>query len=445
MRNFLPPLEVISEVFRAFIPRLETYQPYLVKLEFVATLIDSLVHDGKSDFGDFINLQEASERCRGWSLEKYLIEPVNRLAQYPELFRRLLHLTPKTHPDYLSTLSLFHAAKLTIRVLSEVKDREDAYELVKVACARVRGVPSVHLAKRERRLLMRGPLTCVEVNSDEQVLAPNHGQHSPRSDVPPSQRHRRADKLSQAVRDWRGRSNSVKSTASTVASFSTAPSSFDVRMGQPANVVGTPIVRVESEPLDVEVFVFTDLVLLASPLDVDHHAGEGTEECSMEPLEGFGLSRILSVLDEIDRRSCITLDLVPLTCQELEEGHVHSSGPVVTIALSQCTSVGGRTGLGEWLPPFRQCCQYTLKSLSSLSTKGFLVHGTTSEPEMQKPVLSILASGLPFPKSPSMQIEESQHGRVVDSEQEEREERGWWSKRFHEVFFELSKQDVPQC
>ncbi|KIK92676.1 hypothetical protein PAXRUDRAFT_561759 [Paxillus rubicundulus Ve08.2h10] len=306
----------------------------------------------------------------------------------------------------------------------------------------------MHLAKRERRLLMRGSLTCVEVNSDEQVSASDSvvdHQPSPRSDVPLTHRHRRADKLAQAVKDWRGRSNSVKSTASTVGSFSTAPSSFDVRVGQPANVMGTPVVRVESEPLDVHVFVFTDLVLLASPLDVDHDLGKGTEECSMKPLEGFGLSRIISVLDEIDRRSCITLDIIPLTYQELEEGRVHSSGSVVTIALSQRTSVGGRTELGEWLLPFRQCCQYTLKSLSCLSTKGFLVHGATSEPEVQKPVLSILASGLPFPKSPSMQIEESQHGRVVDSEQEEREERGWWSKRFHDVFFELSKQDVSQC
>lgn len=82
-----PRLQIISEVFRGFVPRLETYQPYLVKLEFTASVIDSFVHEGKNDFGDFIKLQEASEHCQGWSLEKYLIEPVNRLAQYPEVFR----------------------------------------------------------------------------------------------------------------------------------------------------------------------------------------------------------------------------------------------------------------------------------------------------------------------------------------------------------------------
>lgn len=86
-----PRLQILSEVFWSFIPRLEIYQPYLVKLEFTASVIDSLIHEGKNDFGDFIKLQEASERCQGWNLEKYLIEPVNRLAQYPEVFRASVH------------------------------------------------------------------------------------------------------------------------------------------------------------------------------------------------------------------------------------------------------------------------------------------------------------------------------------------------------------------
>lgn len=87
-----PRLQYLSEVFRGFVPRLETYQPYLVKLEFTASVIDSPMHEGKNDFGEFIKLQEASEHCRGWSLEEYLIEPVNRLAQYPEVFRASVNL-----------------------------------------------------------------------------------------------------------------------------------------------------------------------------------------------------------------------------------------------------------------------------------------------------------------------------------------------------------------
>ncbi|KAG9312502.1 hypothetical protein JVU11DRAFT_6893 [Chiua virens] len=101
-----PRLQIISEVFRGFIPRLETYQPYLVKLEFTASVIDGLIHEGKNDFGDFIKLQEASERCRGWSLEKYLIEPVNRLAQYPEMFRASVYRVPCHFTDIVPTVEV---------------------------------------------------------------------------------------------------------------------------------------------------------------------------------------------------------------------------------------------------------------------------------------------------------------------------------------------------
>lgn len=101
--------------------------------------------------------------------------------------------------------------------------------------------------------------------------------------------------------------------------------------------------------------------------------------------------------------------------------------------------------LSDWLAPLRHCCQYTLRALSSLSATNVLVNRAVSVMEAQKPVLSILAAGLPLPKSPSMQLEESERGLARDSEQQEREERGWWSKRFHEVFSELSKHDAAAC
>ncbi|KAH7886686.1 hypothetical protein F5I97DRAFT_1028978 [Phlebopus sp. FC_14] len=446
-------LQSISEVFQAFIPKLETYQPFLVKLEFVAALIDSLVNEGKDDFGVFIKLQEKSDQCEGWSLEKYLIEPVNRLAQYPELFRRLLALTPKSHPDYFSTLSLFHSAKMTIRVLfrvlSEVKDREDEYELMKEACSRVQGIPS-HLVKRERRLLMRGSLACTEIDADangsssDALPKVDDTSHLPLETLP-SDRPRRSDKLCKAIK---GRSASVRSTSTLTScnSFCTAPSSFDIRSGQHGTVHGTPVVRVESEPEDVDVFVFTDLLLLASPLNVSDQSSEAS---ALKVRDGFGLSRVISVTDEIDRRQSITVDLVPSTAEELDQGRLHPGGPVVTISFSYRPSrasvaeaSAGRVLLSEWLPPLRKCCQHTLKSISSLTTKGFAFHDATSDPDAQNPVLSILASGLPFPKSPSMQIEASEKGEASNSEQQEREERGWWSKRFHEVFIEMSKQDI---
>lgn len=76
-----------AEMWEIFVPRLEVYQPYLVRLEEMAALIEQLMMDEDSDFGEFVNIQEGSPECQGWSLERFLIEPVNRLAQYPELFR----------------------------------------------------------------------------------------------------------------------------------------------------------------------------------------------------------------------------------------------------------------------------------------------------------------------------------------------------------------------
>jgi hypothetical protein len=79
-------LQCVGEIFQPFTAKLEIYQPYLVKLEFVATRIEHLVAQKKSDIGDFIKLQERSSACQGWSLEKYLVEPVQRLSQYPDFF-----------------------------------------------------------------------------------------------------------------------------------------------------------------------------------------------------------------------------------------------------------------------------------------------------------------------------------------------------------------------
>jgi hypothetical protein len=80
-------VERIAESLKVFVPRLEIYQPYLVRLEDIAALIERLMDDERSDFGEFVTLQQNSTECHGWSLERFLIEPVDRLAQYPEFFR----------------------------------------------------------------------------------------------------------------------------------------------------------------------------------------------------------------------------------------------------------------------------------------------------------------------------------------------------------------------
>ena len=68
-------------------------------------------------------------------------------------------MTPGSHADYLPTLSLLHSATLVIRVMREVKLREEEYVFVKDLLARIRGLPSsIQLVRRERRLVAHGVL-----------------------------------------------------------------------------------------------------------------------------------------------------------------------------------------------------------------------------------------------------------------------------------------------
>ncbi len=75
-----------AETLREFVPRLEIYQPYMVRLAEGVELVRALVADRDSDFGEFVRLQEATSDCKGWSLDRFLVEPVNRIAVYPGVF-----------------------------------------------------------------------------------------------------------------------------------------------------------------------------------------------------------------------------------------------------------------------------------------------------------------------------------------------------------------------
>lgn len=69
-----------------FVGKLHIYQPYLVSLADVLEEVTALVADVHSDFGEFIRLEEKSLEGSGWTFEQLLMEPVNRLAVYQDLF-----------------------------------------------------------------------------------------------------------------------------------------------------------------------------------------------------------------------------------------------------------------------------------------------------------------------------------------------------------------------
>lgn len=81
--------------------KLHVYQPYLVSLADVLEEVAALVGNGRSDFGEFIRIQEKEVETAGWTFEQLLMEPVNRLAVYQDLFS-------------VSTSPHFHKSKLTL-------------------------------------------------------------------------------------------------------------------------------------------------------------------------------------------------------------------------------------------------------------------------------------------------------------------------------------------
>lgn len=81
-----PIVERVAQSIRTFIPRFEVYQPYLVKLEDAMDLISQAVQDENSDFGEFVDIQERAPECDGWTVERFLVEPIKRLSNFPQTF-----------------------------------------------------------------------------------------------------------------------------------------------------------------------------------------------------------------------------------------------------------------------------------------------------------------------------------------------------------------------
>lgn len=241
----------------------------------------------------------------------------------------MLEHTPKSHADYIPTFGLLHSTELVIKVMTEVKIREDEYDLVKSMSQRIKGLPS--LAKRGRRLLFQGQLLRVRRDpSDETSLRPPpFNEHSSLHLGEPPAPARRSSSLVDAIHDWdqrRERSGSVKSnvSSSTTASFSSysdhsstasselprTPSSphFPSRSAIPipkSKLAGssrssvpqevsrpypnTPSAPRLEETQAIHVLVFTDCVVVAA--SKSRH--NGSEEWTL--LETVGIGRVLSV------------------------------------------------------------------------------------------------------------------------------------------------------
>ena len=83
------PSRIVKRVaapLRNVVTQFEVYQPYMVRLGDVTETIQRSRQASDNDFGEFVLIQERSPDCRGWNLERFLTEPLNRLESYPNLF-----------------------------------------------------------------------------------------------------------------------------------------------------------------------------------------------------------------------------------------------------------------------------------------------------------------------------------------------------------------------
>jgi hypothetical protein len=470
---------------RSFVSRLEVHQPYVVRLESTTLLIKRLSGESSCDFGEFIRIQQEQDECHGWSVEAFLVEPVNRLVDYPMHFKvrtklplchlsqksyiiaqRLLDVTPQGHPDHLATFSLLHCTETIIRVMREVKLQEEEYELVKDRLGHIKGLPaSLQLAHRSRRLLARGRLERENPAGNVRAATTGRELHD----------HRRShhaagvrqSRLISVIQSRAVRSDSIRTTSESNTSmgshfsddlqskhypsdfFRHSPSAsslarqdvWERQFTSPRNA--QPILELRAETLYT--LVFNDLALFASPIyDPSARHDREMPGYSWSLIEGIGISRVLKVIED---SSQIVLDLLPVDLENIATGKIPDSGQVITLSLSvpSMSSSGAQLDMAglsrlrsNWVSAFQECAEYTLRALSFPTESGKLAAPTPGlvwDSNPQTSVSAILASGLPLPKSPSTQMAEQQG--AADPAEQEREARGWWGLRFQQVLREM--------
>lgn len=269
---------------------------------------------------------------------------------------------------------------MMVQVLHEVKAREREYEYSKEILSRIAAVSPSVVAQRERRLLWDGVM---------------------QSRTPLYQRSQRAERQNETER----------------------------RRGYP-------------ESKEIKLVVFTDIVVLATP----DSRSKGSSRAGSERwrvLDDFGVSKVLKA-DE--NGQTISLDLLPLEPENVRTGVISEivSSQHLDLDIPPSWTLKERR---QVLSALRKCHLYAIRSLSFPSHSGkYLSHGlqVDLEQDTKQSVMSIISTGLPLPKSPSVQIADVRRGNANDSVEQEREERGWWTLRFQQVMREMQRQNVDQ-
>lgn len=68
---------------KAWVPKLEVYEWYLMRFEPVVAAVEEHVRDEESVFGEFVRMQLKDDALGSMSLGSMLLKPVQRLMKYP--------------------------------------------------------------------------------------------------------------------------------------------------------------------------------------------------------------------------------------------------------------------------------------------------------------------------------------------------------------------------
>ncbi|KAF8321333.1 hypothetical protein DL93DRAFT_1636454 [Clavulina sp. PMI_390] len=449
--NQLPIVIQIGESLRPIVSRLEIYQPYVVRVDEVSAMIEDMMLDPLSDFGEFVRIQCASPDCPS-SLPELLHRPIERLKKYPAYFKQIFSLTSRRHPDHLSMFSLLHGTEMMIRVLQGVKKREEEYEAIRSLADYLQGMPlDFVLPTRERHLIGQGPLLRVHLDSEAEdwghmpeidytpvANAPSFdgrftNQLSPKSSTTSSLARHPSSRS--ALRNQDGRYPSINPQEQELSPSITHRAQDRLNIPQPWSPSDNQHSTEVEQPEWIYAFIFTDLVILSRHEKyVDAH---GNQSQKFHILPGVGVSRVIGFREiaHAAHDHLIGLELLPL------QSHNDKQIQPVPVYLSLAERNSGRMALAphhvlsearkQWSEAFSRCFVYTMRSLSFPATYD---SRSTKASGIPTSIMTVLTSDKPLPKSPSAQLLDHDLPPV----EQERQERDWWSARFQQVLEELS-------
>ena len=137
----------------------------------------------------------------------------------------------------------------------------------------------------------------------------------------------------------------------------------------------------------------------------------------------------------------IAVDLLPLDVGSTEAPR--SSAIRVYLSLRDSSEVlsdfipsGLDDARQQWNAAFSRCYVYTLRSLCFPT--AYSQSNTNRRKEGRpKTIRSVLSSGQPLPRNPSLQLQDPH----LNSINQEREERVWWAARFRQILEEVTSRD----